>query len=292
MNNRLSELLYEFESFLRQSAPVVPSFHPHYEQALWEMVQNGGKRFRPRLLFATILALDSQRFAQKEGIFQAALALECLHTYSLIHDDLPCMDNADLRRAHPTLHVKYSEDLAVLVGDALNTYAFYLLSKAALSRSVRLELIATLASNGGLEGMVLGQVLDCYFENIRLDIKQLEFLHLHKTGMLIAAALKMGATICEADEKTCEQIYALGLQLGLMFQIYDDIIDITKASEEAGKPTHSDIQKNSYTNLLGLETSRDVLRSLHAKILDECHENATLHSLFGEILHSYFKGKV
>lgn len=189
-----------------------------------------------------------------------------------------------LRRSHPTLHVKYSEVLAVLVGDALNTYAFYILSKAALPHSVRLELIATLASNGGLEGMVLGQVLDCYFENVQLDIKQLEFLHIHKTGMLIAAALKMGAIVCETDTQTSDQLYALGLQLGLMFQIYDDIIDLTKPSDEAGKPTQNDTQKNSYTNLLGLQSSREILQTLYQKILADTANNPILHNLFSEIL--------
>lgn len=292
MNNKLVELMDEFEQFLLDNAPCVSSFHPSYEQALWEMMRNGGKRFRPRLLFATVLAFDSERFIKKQGIFEAALALECLHTYSLIHDDLPCMDNASLRRSHPTLHVKYNEALAVLIGDALNTYAFYILSCSSLPEDVRLGLIATLASNGGLGGMVLGQALDCYFEDKTLEIHQLEFLHLHKTGMLIAAAFKMGAIICDISPKVIDELYCLGLELGLMFQIYDDIIDATVASEEAGKTTHNDVCKNSYTNLLGVQNAKQILASLKMKILDSSRCDSVVYNLFSNIIQFYFRGSV
>ncbi|EHC7812265.1 polyprenyl synthetase family protein, partial [Campylobacter coli] len=178
---------------------------------------------------------------------------EFIHTYSLIHDDLPAMDNADLRRGTPTLHKSYDETTAILVGDALNTEAFLLLSNLNLKESIKINLIRTLAFNAGINGMILGQAIDCYFEDKKLNLEELEFLHTHKTAKLIAAALKMGCEICELDEKESEKIYQIGLKLGLIFQINDDIIDETMSEEESGKPSKHDEHKNSFVNLLGLE---------------------------------------
>jgi farnesyl diphosphate synthase len=186
--------------------------------------------------------------------YQVALAIEILHTYSLIHDDLPAMDNADLRRGLPTLHTTYDDVTAILAGDALNTYAFEVLSNAPFSDTVLIKLVRELSANGGLNGMVLGQAIDCTFENIPLELEQIKILHIHKTGKLIAASLKMGAIIVGRDD-IAQELYDFGIDLGLLFQIQDDILDVTQESEVAGKTTNNDGSKNSFVTVLGLEKS-------------------------------------
>lgn len=244
------ELLSHFESFLVSHLPQSKSFHPHFEKALGEMLDVGGKRFRPLLLLSVVESINPLLV---ENALHVALGMEMMHTYSLIHDDLPCMDNAALRRGHPTLHVSYDETTAVLVGDALNTHAFYCLANAPLSAEIKVKLVSLLASDAGIHGMVLGQAIDCFFEDKVLNVDELSFLHVHKTAKLIAASLAMGAIICELDRVSYDALYHFGLKLGLLFQVQDDIIDATLSSEEAGKPTGNDGHKNSFVNLLGLE---------------------------------------
>lgn len=241
--------MQQFEAFLTTNIPSVPSFHPHYEQALQSMLLAGGKRFRPILLLGVVRAYDSLLL---DAANHAAYAMELLHTYSLIHDDLPVMDDADLRRTQPTLHKRYDEVTAVLAGDALNTYAFEVLAKAPFSDRVRVRLIRELAENGGAGGMVLGQAIDCHFENQPLTLEQIRLLHTNKTAKLIAASLKMGAIIV-GEQPLEKPIYDFGIKLGLLFQIQDDILDITKSEEEAGKTTNNDEEKNSFVTLLGLD---------------------------------------
>ncbi|HEG1674526.1 TPA: polyprenyl synthetase family protein [Campylobacter coli] len=239
-----------FIKHLENHLPKVQSFHPFFNEALAKMLKAGGKHFRAQLLLGVV---QNKAPHLIPNALNAALALEFIHTYSLIHDDLPAMDNADLRRGTPTLHKNYDETTAILVGDALNTEAFLLLSNLNLKESIKINLIRTLAFNAGINGMILGQAIDCYFEDKKLNLEELEFLHTHKTAKLIAAALKMGCEICELDEKESEKIYQIGLKLGLIFQINDDIIDETMSEEESGKPSKHDEHKNSFVNLLGLE---------------------------------------
>ncbi|MDD2356823.1 MAG: polyprenyl synthetase family protein [Thiovulaceae bacterium] len=241
--------MQKFENFLLEHLPKVPSIHPHYEDAINDMLRAGGKRFRPALLLGVVRAYNSLLL---ESARHAALGVEMLHTYSLIHDDLPAMDNASLRRGHPTLHVSYDEVTAILVGDALNTYAFEVLSNAPFSDATRVKLIRELAVNGGLSGMVLGQAIDCYFENKPLGLEDMKLLHGNKTAKLIAASLKMGAIIA-GEEKLEDEIYEFGLKLGLLFQIQDDILDVTQTDYEAGKTTNNDDNKNSFVTILGLD---------------------------------------
>lgn len=241
--------MQKFEEFLLDNLPVSKSIHPHYEKALQEMLIAGGKRFRPALLLGVVsayntLMLDSAR--------HAAYAIELLHTYSLIHDDLPAMDDSPLRRGKPTLHVVYDEVTAILVGDALNTYGFEVLANAPFSDATRVKLIRELATNGGLNGMVLGQAIDCHFENQPLKIDDVKILHTNKTAKLIAASLKMGAIIV-GQEEVGDTLYEFGVKLGLLFQIQDDILDVTQSSEEAGKLTGNDEDKNSFVTLIGLK---------------------------------------
>lgn len=244
--------MQRFETYLNENLPKVPSFHPIYEEALGVMLTAGGKRFRPMLLLNIVDAYEPMLY---NGALPVALALEMFHTYSLIHDDLPAMDNADLRRGHETLHKRFDEVTAILAGDALNTDAFYLISKAPLRADVKIKLVELLARDGGGRGMVLGQAIDCYFENTPLDIEQVKTLHKNKTAKLIAVSMQMGAVIVGLEKKEQDALYDFGIDLGLLFQIQDDIIDETQSEEEAGKPTGNDSDKNSFVNLLGLEKS-------------------------------------
>ena len=244
------DLLNSFEYYLNSNLPQSKSFHPIFEDALQNMLNAGGKRFRPMLLLNVVKSSNPLLLSHAMNV---ALAVEFLHTYSLIHDDLPAMDNADLRRGNQTLHKKYDEVTAILVGDALNTHSFYLIANAPLDAKVKIELIKCLSSNGGIDGMIIGQAIDCYFENTTLELTKLEFLHIHKTAKLIATSLKMGAIISNLDEQIQEDLYNFGIDIGLLFQIQDDIIDETISEEEAGKTTANDESKNSFVNLLGLE---------------------------------------
>ena len=264
--------MQNFEKFLIHNLPQSKSFHPTYEKALQAMLEAGGKRFRPALLLGVVKSFNPLML---EGAYHAAYAIELLHTYSLIHDDLPAMDDSPLRRGKPTLHVLFDEVTAILVGDALNTYSFEVLSKAPFSDYTRVALIRTLAENGGLNGMVLGQAIDCYFENQPLHVEDIKTLHTNKTAKLIAAALKMGAIIV-GREDIADALFEFGIKLGLLFQIQDDILDVTQSSQEAGKLTHNDEDKNSFVTILGLEESvreADLLANELIEELNSFEEN-------------------
>ncbi len=282
----MDKLLSEFELFLKSNLPKAPSFHPFYEKALAKMLEAGGKRFRPMLLLCVVEAKNKMLV---RNAMQVALGLEYLHTYSLIHDDLPAMDNATLRRGQATLHTTYDETSAILVGDGLNTEAFSLISKAALSNDTKIQLISSLSENGGINGMVLGQAIDCYFENKKLDLEQIKFLHIHKTAKLIACSLKMGAIIVSYDIKTQNEIYDFGLNLGLLFQIQDDILDITQSSEKAGKTTQNDTEKNSFVNLLGLVGAKKSASELAEKCILQVESfDEDLKNALKGLLNEYF----
>lgn len=246
-------IMQEFEDFIVASAPKVESFHPHYQKALWEMLLAGGKRFRPALCLCVVDSIAPQML---KNAFIPALALEVLHTYSLIHDDLPCMDNSPLRRGYPTLHTTYDETLALLVGDALNTYAFELLSTAKLDPQSKITLIYELSHNAGFSGMVLGQVLDCEFENTTLSLEQLKMIHQNKTLKLIATSLRFGAIIGNASDEIRQCLDRFGEVLGLFFQVRDDLLDVLGDTLIEGKTLHNDEGKNTYVNLLGIEGAK------------------------------------
>jgi farnesyl diphosphate synthase len=244
--------MHRFEAYLQSHLPKVATFHPVYESALAAMLQAGGKRFRPMLLLSIVDAYEPLLY---NSALPVAMALEMFHTYSLIHDDLPAMDDAALRRGHPTLHTRYDEVTAILAGDALNSDAFYMIARAPLREDIKIRLVELLARDGGGRGMVLGQAIDCYFENTPLTLEQIKILHLNKTAKLIAVSLQMGAVIVQLGREAEEEIYRFGLDLGLLFQVQDDIIDETQSEEEAGKTTGNDEDKNSFVNLLGLKES-------------------------------------
>ncbi len=287
LGGSLKDFMQEFEAFLELNIPKVESFHPFYNDALKKMVVAGGKRFRPMLLLSVV---NSYEPLLVKNAFYAALGVELLHTYSLIHDDLPAMDDADLRRGEQTLHKSYDEVTAILTGDALNSHSFYLLSVAPLSDEVKIKLIKELSYFGGVGGMVLGQAIDCYFEDQTLTLEELKFLHTHKTAKLIATSLKMGAIIASLDKSVQDELFEFGEKLGLLFQIQDDIIDVTKDSLEAGKTTNNDASKNSFVNLMGLDKAileRDVLAK---DLIDRAGNfDKKLSIVLIEIIEKYFK---
>ena len=265
-------LLAEFKAFLGAHLPSSPSFHPCFDEALSYTLKSGGKHFRAMLVAGVVAAVRPER---KEAAFHVALAFETMHSYSLIHDDLPAMDDSDLRRGQPSLHVKFDEVTAILAGDALNTHAFYQIARAPLDADARIKCVEILSRNAGIYGMALGQAVDCYFENQKLGLEELKFLHIHKTARLIAASLQAGCVVAGLDETEAARIYDIGLDLGLAFQIADDIIDATQSAETAGKPTHNDGAKNSFTNLLGVEGAVQAKNELIVKI--EC-ELGSVHA--------------
>jgi len=276
--------MQNFEQFLTQHLPTSKSIHPTYENALQNMLIAGGKRFRPALLLGVVKAYNSLLL---DSARHAAYAVELLHTYSLIHDDLPAMDDSPLRRGKPTLHISFDEVTAILVGDALNTYSFEVLANAPFSDATRVKLIRELASNGGLNGMVLGQAIDCYFENKPLKVEDIRVLHTNKTAKLIAASLKMGAIIV-GKEELAERLYDFGIKLGLLFQIQDDILDVTQSSEEAGKLTNNDEDKNSFVTILGLEESMKQANEIADELtLEMANFDENLQSELSSLLTKY-----
>ena len=281
--------MQKFEIYLQENLPSVETFHPHYNDSLSVMLLAGGKRLRPMLLLSVVEAYEPLLV---EGALAPALALEFLHTYSLIHDDLPAMDDAPLRRGYETLHITYDESTAILAGDALNTEAFYHIAKAPLRDDVKIKLVEILARDGGTYGMVLGQSIDLHFENEPLSLEQVKVLHKNKTAKLIAASLLMGAVIVGLEKRKQDELYAFGIDLGLLFQIQDDIIDETQSDEEAGKPTGNDGDKNSFINLIGLEQTVEEADALADELqskfdLFETKLQKALHPIIDKYLYRH-----
>ena len=223
-----------------------------------------GKRFRPKLLFSII-----KGFGLDESLaYHSALALEMIHTYSLIHDDLPCMDDDDFRRGKPSVHVAYGENIAVLAGDGLLTNAFKVVcDDESLSADKKVKIIAYLSELAGANGMIYGQLLDLQNENNpKIDIALLNEIDDYKTGCLFKCSLLIPMVICD-DESNSHFYETLGLKIGRIFQIQDDLFDMTKSSEEIGKPSHSD-EKNNKATALSLYSIDDI-NNLLDKEFDE-----------------------
>jgi geranylgeranyl diphosphate synthase type II len=226
----------------------------------------GGKRIRPTLCIAAAEAVGG---AANQAL-AAACALEMIHTYSLIHDDLPAMDDDDLRRGQPTCHKAFDEATAILAGDALLTLAFEVLAgMEAGSPLVKLELIRRIAAAAGFRGMVLGQVLDIGFEGRSLGLEEVEFLHGRKTGDMIEAALVTGALIAGGSEEQLQRIGSYGRSVGLAFQVVDDILNVEGDPAVMGKAAGTDQlrRKNSYPELLGLAKSKEFAQNLKRKAI-------------------------
>lgn len=234
----------------------------------------GGKRLRPILCIASSEAVGGN----EEDVLPVACALEMIHTYSLIHDDLPAMDNDDMRRGKPTSHKVYGEALAILAGDALLTEAFNLISRLDLNGEkageVIQKIVALIASAAGPNGMVGGQAVDMAIAGKQVEASIIEFMHAHKTGALIAASVSSGAVLGGASKNQLESLDRYGRKIGLAFQVSDDILDIEGDSDEMGKVVGVDAQmgKNTYPSIYGLEKSKEMLRELIDEAIDSLYQ--------------------
>jgi len=233
-----------------------PTQHPvKIHQAMRHSVFAGGKRLRP------ILCMEAGRMVAASlpsGIEDVGAALEMLHTYSLIHDDLPALDNDDLRRGRPTCHKVYGEAIAILAGDALQTQAYKVLARLRCPAEARVRIIEEIArSTGTVDGMIGGQVVDLEAEHTKPDLKMLEYIHRSKTAALITASVVSGGLYAGADEGAVGKLRSFGHSIGLAFQIVDDVLDVTQTSEQLGKTAGKDTaaEKATYPALFGIEES-------------------------------------
>ena len=256
---RAEEVNHWLDVFLPSEASPPEKLH----KAMRYSLLAGGKRLRPALVLVSGEALG----AKTEDLMPAACAIEMIHTYSLIHDDLPAMDNDDLRRGRPTCHRAFDEATAILAGDALLTQAFRVLSADAPGRSAERQLrvireVATAA--GTIDGMIGGQMADIEHEGTLIDEATLEYIHRSKTGALITAPAVVGGIIAGANEPELDKLRAYGQRIGLAFQIADDILDVTSTSEQLGKTAGKDLaaHKATYPALHGVEQSEARMRQL------------------------------
>jgi len=261
---------------------------PELNEAMSYGALLGGKRVRPFLVYAVGSMLGSKL----ETLDPIASSIECVHAYSLIHDDLPAMDDDALRRGNPTCHIKYDEAMAILAGDALQTIAFDILSTEieGITAQAQLKIINTLARASGEKGMCAGQVLDIAAENSAISLAQLEAIHNAKTGALILAAVQMGAlTKVDIEPAEFDLLTRFARAIGLAFQVQDDILDITSDTATLGKPQGSDqgLNKSTYPALLGLEGAQQKAQDLYQEALHALSQlpyNTQLLELFSHYI--------
>ena len=267
----VADCRHRVDSALQNLLPVTMGAGERLRDAMRYSLFNGGKRVRPILVYASGLAVGGALSpAQQASLDTIACALECIHAYSLVHDDLPAMDDDDLRRGKPTCHIAFDEATAILAGDALQTLAFELLSEAPhLDDACKITLLQQLTRASGVRGMVLGQAIDLAAVNHQLDLTQLETMHRHKTGALISASVAMGAIACGADEPRLHALGTYAAAIGLAFQVQDDILDVITDTATLGKQQGADIARNkpTYVSLLGLDNARAKARELHQQAL-------------------------
>lgn len=247
-----------FEEYLASSLSSIKD--SKVKEAMQYTLLSGGKRIRPQLLFAT---LQGYGIEEKVG-YRVAAGIEMLHTYSLIHDDLPAMDNDTLRRGKPTCHIAFDEATAILAGDALLTQAFLEASSASEDMEVNIKIVKAFVEYAGANGMIFGQMKDLEAENKACEWNELEQIHIHKTGKLIVLPLICGAYLANQD-KDVDILSRLGLTIGFLFQIQDDILDVTESSEQLGKNAKSDVDNGKATSvsILGLSKAQQLVTSLY-----------------------------
>lgn len=285
--DRVNQAIVDFLKPLPfQNSPMVEAMH--YGALL------GGKRLRPFLVYAT-----GEMFGVSPEVLDVpAAAIECIHAYSLIHDDLPAMDNDDLRRGQPTCHIKFGEENAILAGDALQTLAFSILSQATMpgvSATDRLAMVAELATASGVAGMCGGQALDLAAEGKQISLESLERIHQHKTGALIRAAVRLGALSAgEKGRRALPLLDSFAQNIGLAFQVQDDILDVIGDTAILGKRQGADQQlgKSTYPALLGLEQAQTKAQELYQEarkalttLSEQSLDTTALEALANYIIH-------
>ena len=261
VTDRLKQCAQELEPALAGALKDLSGVPSQLREAMAHALLDGGKRLRPALVLTACEAAGGKR---AEGL-PGAIALECLHSYSLVHDDLPCMDDDELRRGRPTVHKAFGEAMAVLAGDALLTLAFESLTRGPAPADRKMRALRLLADAGGAVGMVGGQALDLLAEGTEPELAQVEEIHRKKTGALIEAALGVGALLGGGSPPVVDALRAYGRALGLAFQIVDDCLDQTKTAEELGKTAGKDEEagKATWVACLGGEES---LKQAHALV--------------------------
>ena len=279
--SEFESLLGSYQKRINQTLEgLLPSDDSILSEAMRYSVLNGGKRLRPILVYLSSKLGEANR----DSIDTLAGSIELIHCYSLIHDDLPSMDDDDLRRGNPTTHKKYDEATAILAGDALQPLAFEFISNLDTSDSNKITIVNCLANACGYSGMVGGQIKDIHSKEIN-TVQDLDIMHSQKTGRLIQASLETSGILSGLDRKDIEVLSKYGEKIGLAFQIQDDIIDIESPSSISGKDQGSDINQNkiTYPSIVGLEESRTRARELASEakeMLHLSHKNAdNLHKL-------------
>ena len=279
--SEFESLLGSYQKRINQTLEgLLPSDDSILSEAMRYSVLNGGKRLRPILVYLS----SELGGANRDSIDTLAGSIELIHCYSLIHDDLPSMDDDDLRRGNPTTHKKYDEATAILAGDALQPLAFELISNLDTSDYNKITIVNCLANACGYSGMVGGQIKDIHSKEIN-TAQDLDIMHSQKTGRLIQASLETSGILSELDQKDIKALSKYGEKIGLAFQIQDDIIDIESPSSISGKDQGSDINKDkiTYPSIVGLEGSRTRARELASEakeMLHLSHKNAdNLHKL-------------
>lgn len=259
----LKERANQVETLLKQYMPKEEGYQKTIIEAMNYSLNAGGKRLRP------ILAIEACSIVggNIEDVIPFAVAIEMIHTYSLIHDDLPALDNDDLRRGKKTNHIVFGEDMAILAGDALLNYAFEVMLSNSIDKkdpNKYLKAISEIAKTSGIYGMIGGQVVDIQSENKEISKEKLDYIHNNKTAAIIVGCMRAGAIIGNATEEQLENITKYAKNIGLSFQIVDDILDIIGDESKLGKKVGSDIENNksTYPSLIGLEESKKVAYEL------------------------------
>lgn len=279
MNNVINEINQRLENILSQYPDS------KVKEAMYYSLKAGGKRIRPLIVLQVIRAygLDYRKY------IDIACSLEMIHTYSLIHDDLPGMDNDDLRRGKPTCHKQFGEATAILAGDGLLNEAVNIILQTNLDDSLKLSLVSCLYTSSGINGMILGQEYDIENEGKKLSKETLDKIHHYKTGKLLSCAFQMGALIASPND--LEILKQIGYKIGLAFQIQDDILDVTSDAKTLGKNTGSDEanHKETYVTLLGIENSQKEVDLLFNEAQQLVYSLTLNHGLILEIIEKLWK---
>ncbi len=277
LKSRQKKIDRALDRFLPKATVKPPTIHKAMRYSLFA----GGKRLRPVLCLAAAEASGGKI----DNALPLACALECIHTYSLVHDDLPSMDNDDFRRGRPTCHRVFGDGIAVLAGDALLTIAFEIVSRAkSASRYNMSILLRELAIAAGSEKLIAGQVADLEAEGRKVNRAQLRYIHENKTAAILTTSVRLGAMSANATEKKLEAITKFGRALGLAFQVMDDILDVTQTSEKLGKSAGKDVaaHKATYPAVIGLEKSRAEAR----RLTRQAHDALSIFGAKAEALHA------
>ena len=290
-NQILADKVVEIEKVLTKYLPKQEGYQKLIMEAIEYSLMAGGKRLRPMLINETYRLFGGQ----DEVVEPFMAAMEMIHTYSLVHDDLPAMDDDEYRRGRKTTHVVFGEDMGILAGDALLNYAFETASEAFLKypeKSVEIgKAMNILARKAGIYGMIGGQVVDVKETGHKVGKEVLDFIYALKTGALIESSMMIGAALAGAGESEIKKVETIASKVGLAFQVQDDILDVTSTSEVLGKPIHSDEknEKTTYVTLMGIEAAEEVVEKESREAIELLRslpgENKYLEWLLEELIH-------